>query len=294
MPDHPGLLNLLRGSAEDADTGPGHGWGTVSRMSGRRLLGACAVAAALVTGGGCGDTGATAGRPDSARSVVAPSATATAEVTDLSLEQLRRTVLDAVRAETSVHESIGNLNAPAVTVVQDYSEPEGDLEAAFEVEPGKPPAIVGRRVDGEVYLSVDGQHYERVPPDKLSEAGSTPLVALFRTNVVEDLTTVFAAAVKGEFDGEDPAVGPGVTRYRLTIDTTGWVGAPGSARLLGIPPQAALPKDMPMTLWIGGRGLPVRVELKYAEPLKGITGTGTLRIDYSHWSDPVRIARPTS
>ena len=263
-----------------------------------RGWGVGAVVAALALGAGCGSTGAgsgpvatSTGPSTTSSSPTAPTTGAT-DVAELTLDQLRQRVLEAVRAESSVRESIGNLNAPAVEVVQDYSEPDGDLEATFSTEPGRPPAIVARRVDGEMYLSVDGKDFEHVPADKVSDAESTPLVALFRTDVVKDLTTAFAAVVAADFDGEDPALGPGVARYRLTADTSRWTRGPDGDQVLGIPGQAHLPQRMPMTLWIGADDLPVRIEAKYSEPLNGIAGTGTVRIDYARWGDAVEVARP--
>lgn len=259
-------------------------------MSVRRLLATCAVAAALGSGAGCG-TVVAPGPADSATTASPTPLGAT--VAHLSLDQLRRTVLDAVRATTTVHLAIGNLNPPPVVqVVEDYSRPGGDLEATFAVGSEGPPDVVGRRVDGEVYVSVSGRPFERVPADKLAGSGGGALPALLRTDALEELTALLDAATTSTYDGPDPSVGRGAVRYRLTVDTARWFAAEGGGIPLGMPDRAGLQTSVPATLWVGSSGLPVRLEIRHSEPLDGVSGTGTSRIEYSHWGEPVSIARP--
>jgi hypothetical protein len=214
---------------------------------------------------------------------------------ELTLEQLRTRVLDAVRAETSVHMAMGNLNPPPTSEVdQDYSKPDGDLEAVFATEPGRPPVFDARRVDGEVYMSAEGKPFEHITAQKMSEAEGTPLIALFRTDVVKDFTSIFAATMKADFTGADPSIGAGVACYRLEVDTSAWFGTQGGDVALGVPRHAGLRKKIPARLCVGSTGLPVLVEVKYSEPLNGIAGTGTTRVDYSRWSDPIEVERPAS
>lgn len=187
---------------------------------------------------------------------------------------------------------VGNLNPPPPqTIDQDYSTREGDLEAVLEVEPGRAPTFVLRRVDGAVYLSFDGGGFRRLSPQQVAEAEETGLTALLRTDVVRDLTSLFAGAVKGEFQGADASLGAGVTRYELEIDTSAWFGAQDGGMALGLK-HAAYPKVVPARLWVASTGLPVRLEVRYSEPLNGIEGTGTVRVDYSRWSELVEIERP--
>ena len=277
----------------------------MSTMPARAWIGVVVV---LAFAAGCGDGGKPdAAAPTSALTAMAPpgatpspstsssgSAPHAATVEALSLAELRRRVLDAVRAQTSVHLAIGNLNPPPLVAIdQDYSRPDGDLELVVSIAPGAP-AIVGRRVDGEAYLSTDGTHFERVPADKLAQTDGGALVAQLRTDVVKDLTALFAGAVEGDFDGRDASLGAGVARYRLKLSTTAWFDAQGDVQALGIPRSSGLPEVVPARLWIRPDGLPVRLELKYSEPLGGVAGTGTGRIDFSRWGEPVEVEKPAT
>ena len=210
----------------------------------------------------------------------------------LALDQLRKLVLEAVRAESSVHMAMGNLNPPPSTEVdQDYSTPKGDLRVVVSLEPGKT-LIEARRAGGEVYMSFEGKPFEHVPAHEISKAEATPIVAPFRTDVIKDLTAIFAATVEADFTGADLSVGAGVSCYRLDVSTADWFAAQGSDRALGVPRHAGLPSRMPGRLCIESTGLPVRLEVKYSEPLGGVAGTGTTRVDYSRWGEPVEVARP--
>lgn len=260
-------------------------------MSGRRLLGTCAAVAALATGAGCGDVGRSTGGPSSAQSIVVPSTSAAA--TEMSLEQLRSTVIDAVRSRSTVHLAIGNLNPPPVVqVVEDYSRRDGDLEATFAVEPGRPPTVEARRVGGDLYVSAGGKPFEQVPAEDLTGDGGGALGSLLRTDALRDLGGLLGAATTSTYDGPDTSVGSGAARYRLTIDTRRWFATAGGEVPLGMPGRAGLPTSVPATLWVAPTGLPVRLEVRHSDPLGGVPGTGTSRIDYSHWGEPVRIARP--
>ncbi|HEX2893090.1 MAG TPA: hypothetical protein VHO29_03705 [Marmoricola sp.] len=249
------------------------------------VLGAVALTAA------CGSTSTPVGGPESARSIITPSAKSMA--TELSLEQLRSAVLDAVRARSTVHLAIGNQNPPPVVqVVEDYSRRDGDLEATFTVGHGSPPSVVCRRVGGEVYVSIEQKPFERVASENLAAGGGGALLALLRTDVLRDLTALLGAATTSTYDGPDGSVTSGAVRFRLTIDTDRWFTAAQDGVALGIPGRAGLPGSVPATLWIAPNGLPVRLEVRHSDPLNGVPGTGTSRIDYSHWGEPVEIERP--
>lgn len=211
----------------------------------------------------------------------------------LTGDQLRERVLDAVGAESSVHAAVGNLNPPPVLELdQDYSTPEGDLEATFSVYPGTPP-IVARRAGGQVYLSIDGKNFKRVPEKAVQGAGS-PIASLLQSDVLTDMTALFAAVLTTDQLGPDPSLGEGVDRYRLGVNTAAWFRAQAADNAMGIPRGANLPKSIPVTMWVNGAGLPVRVEVRHSAPFNGIEGTGTMRIDYSRWSKPIRVERPAN
>lgn len=213
--------------------------------------------------------------------------------TGLTGDQLHERVLDAVRAETSVHAAAGNLNPPPVLELdQDYSSPDGDLEATFRTFPEVPP-IVARRAGGRVYLSTDGKTFKRVP-EKAMRRSDAPIAHLVRTDVLTDMTALFAAAVSTDHVGPDASLGERADRYRLRVDTDAWFRAQAADYVMGIPRGADLPRSIPVTLWVNGADLPVRVEVRYSPPLDGIEGTGTARIDYSRWSEPIRVERPAS
>jgi hypothetical protein len=244
---------------------------------------------------GCGSNG-TASPPTITATAPATTGAPSPEggqiVRALTLDQLRKLVLSAVRAESSVHLAMGNLNPPPSTEVdQDYSTQGGDLRVVVKLEPGSI-LMEGRRTGGEVYMSFDGKPFQHVPAQEMSKAEPTPLIALFRTDVAKDLTAIFAATVRADFTGADPSVGAGVSCYRLDVKTAEWFAAQGSDRALGVPQHAGLPRKMPGRLCIESTGLPVRLEVKYSEPLGGVAGTGTSRIDYSRWGKPVEVARP--
>jgi hypothetical protein len=178
---------------------------------------------------GCGSNG-TASPPTITATAPATTGAPSPEggqiVRALTLDQLRKLVLSAVRAESSVHLAMGNLNPPPSTEVdQDYSTQGGDLRVVVKLEPGSI-LMEGRRTGGEVYMSFDGKPFQHVPAQEMSKAEPTPLIALFRTDVAKDLTAIFAATVRADF-----------RPTRLSAQGCPATGST-SRRLSGSPPKA--------------------------------------------------------
>jgi len=87
----------------------------------------------------------------------------------------------------------------------------------------------------------------------------------------------------GDFSyvGEEDVAGVTSQHCRVTLTL-----APGANPAL-VPVQVKGPK--PTDLWIAASGLPVRVDVKYSEPLSDAPGSGISRTDYSAWSRPLNL-----
>lgn len=200
-----------------------------------------------------------------------------------------RDVVRRVRDAGSVHLEVGNLNPPPTTYLdQDYADAEGDLELRVEVMPGQPVLVV-RRVDGELLVSEDGEGFRAAPP---VDSDDTSLVSrVLATTPAAELEALAGAATTvtpaprllGDVAGAAAA-------YRLLVDTADLT--PPEVDALASVPWQGLPERLPVTLWVGADGLPLRLEARYADPLNGIEGTGTARIDYSAWGEPVDLPGP--
>lgn len=195
-------------------------------------------------------------------------------------------VLAAVDAAGSVRIAIGNLNPPPTTVlVQDFSSADGDLEMTVQVEEGVPVATL-RRVDGQVLLSAEGGAFQQVPP--IDPEDDSLVTRVLRTTPATELEVMLGTGATPEPAADLVEEVPGaVSAYRLVVQTDD-LPPPGLDAFASLPWQG-LPRRLPVTVWLGADLLPLRVEARYSDPLNGIEGTGTARIDYSEWGEPVGL-----
>ncbi|CAB4746595.1 unannotated protein [freshwater metagenome] len=198
-------------------------------------------------------------------------------------------VVDRVRAAGSVRLAVGNLNPPPTQfLVQDYAAPDGDLELSVEVVEGEP-VFTLRRVDGEPFLAVDDEGFRPVPEPSSSDEALA--ARTLRTDPASELETLVGGAIAIEtapdlVDEVDDAA----AAYRLRVVIPD-LPSPGLDAFASVP-WVGLPERLPVTLWVGADGLPLRLEARYADPLNGIEGTGTARLDYSAWGEPVELEAP--
>jgi hypothetical protein len=211
-----------------------------------------------------------------ATSPVASTATGGA-VPASSARQLFAALDDALAAETSVRQDIGNLNPPpTTTLVQEYGGGRDALAFVVDLGHGTEPLRV-YRVGGLVY--VGGQ-----APVRMSDVGprdTTPVAQVLHSDVREDFRRMAAAAGDLAFVGEEVVDGTSASHYRFSLRL-----APG-ANPASLP--ALLRGPRPADLWVTSDGLPARLQVAYSAPLRGVPGTGVVRVDYSGWSEPLDL-----
>lgn len=260
---------------------------------------------ALVIGFGLGLTGC-AGEdstgPELPSGAVAPdAATTTPALSDPAAEEVSldglspRGALDVVRQQVaeagSARLAVGNLNPPPTTFLeQDWSTQEGDLELRVELAPDRP-VLALRRLDGQLLLSEEGGSFEPVPAPEVSEDDTSLVGRVLRTTPGEELDVLLADPQQARrMTGGVSEVDDAVAAYRfvVAVDRLAQAELDPFASL----PWRGLPDRLPISLWVGADGLPLRLEARYSDPLNGIEGTGTVRIDYSAWGEPVELASP--
>lgn len=183
----------------------------------------------------------------------------------------------AIAGETSVRQEMGNRNPPAPVVLeQEYGAGRDGFSLTVDLGPGVD-AIRIMRVDGLVHAAG-----ERPRPMSEVDPEETALMAvLLHSDVRQDFRRM--AELSGDLThvGEEKVRGIRTHHYRMTLTLT-----PG-ANPATVPTQLRGPKEA--DLWVAANGLPVRLEVRYAEPLEDIPGTGVSRTDYSAWSEPLHL-----
>ena len=203
----------------------------------------------------------------------------TSDITEpaTSTTELFATIDAAVAKEASVRQEMGSRNSPASTVVdQEYGEDRGNLVFRADLGPQTDPFLV-YRVDGLLYAR--GQ--EPKPMSEIDPNDSALLAVTLYSDVRQDFQRMAVLADNFSYVGGEDLGGVSTHHYRVTLTL-----APG-ANPATVPSLAKGPR--PADLWIGANGLPVRVDVKYSEPLGGIPGTGVSRTDYSAWSVPLKL-----
>lgn len=245
------------------------------------------VASVAVVGlGSCGGGGTTESAGDPASASAGPSSTESSsppqspsEVAEpaTSTEELFATIDAAVAKESSVRQEMGSRNSPAGTVVeQEYGDDRDNLAFRVDLGPQTGPFLV-YRVDGLLYA----QGQKPTPMSEIDPNDSAALAVTLYSDVRQDFQRMAVLADDFSYLGEEDLAGVSTHHYRVTLTLA--LGANPAT----VPSQAKGPK--PADLWIGASGLPVRVDVKYSEPLGGIPGTGISRTDYSAWSEPLDL-----
>lgn len=215
--------------------------------------------------------------PSSTESATASQSPSVVAEPATSAKELFVTIDAAVAKEASVRQEMGNLNPPAPLVLeQEYGDGRDELAFTMDLGPHTDKIQI-YRVDGLLY-------FEGQDPKPTSEIvpGDTALIAvLVRSDVRQDFQRMAMLAGDFSYVGEEDVVGVKTRHYRVTLTL-----APG-ANPATLPSLIKGPK--PADLWIATSGLPVRVDVKYSEPLGDIPGTGVSRTDYSAWSEPLNL-----
>jgi hypothetical protein len=187
-------------------------------------------------------------------------------------------VIDAAVAnETSVRQELGNLNPPPPVVLeQEYGDDRDHPALTVDIGHGTDPLQI-YRVDGLIYA--EGQ--DPKPTSEIDPDDTALIAVMVRSDVRQDFQRMARLADDFSYVGEEDILGVTTRHYRVTLALT-----PG-ANPASLPSQVKGPK--PADLWIATSGLPVRVEVKYSEPLNGVPGTGVGRTDYAGWSEPLRL-----
>lgn len=233
------------------------------------------------------------GAPDATTTTPAPSNPAAEEVPldGLSPREALEVVRQQVAEVGSARLAVGNLNPPPTTFLeQDWSTQQGDLELRFELAPDRP-VLALRRLDGQLLLSKEGGSFEPVPTPEISEDDTSLFGRVLRTTPGMELDVLLADPQQarrmrggiGEVDDSAAAY-----RFVVAVDRLAQAELDAFASV----PWQGLPDRLPVTLWVGADGLPLRLEARYADPLGATPGTGTVRIDYSAWGEPVELAAP--
>ena len=188
------------------------------------------------------------------------------------------TIIDAaVAQETSVRQEWGNLKPPpAVVLDQEYGGDRDELALTVDLGPHTDPLRI-YCVDGLIY--VEGQ--DPKPTSEIDPDDTALIADMVRSDVREDFQRMARLADDLSYVGEEDISGVTTRHYRVTLTL-----APG-ANPASLPSQIKGPK--PADLWIASSGLPVRVDVRYSDPLDGIPGTGVARTDYAAWSEPLDL-----
>ena len=159
---------------------------------------------------------------------------------------------------------------------QEYGDNRDNLAFRADLGPQADPFLI-YRVDGLLYA----QGQEPRPMSEIDPNDSASLAVTLYSDVRRDLQRMAVLTDDFSYVGEEDLGGVSTHHYRVTLTL-----APG-ANPATVPSQAKGPR--PADLWIGANGLPVRVDVKYSEPLGGLPGTGVSRTDYSAWSEPLDL-----
>lgn len=183
----------------------------------------------------------------------------------------------AIAQETSVRQEVGNLNPPPAFVLeQEYGDGRDQLALTMDFGPHTDPLQI-YHVDGLIYFEgEDPKPTSEIDPDE-----TAMIAVMVRSDVRQDFQRMATLAGDFSYVGEEDILGVTTRHYRVTLTL-----APG-ANPASLGSQMKGPK--PADLWIATSGLPVRVEVKYSEPLNGIPGTGVVRTDYAAWSQPLNL-----
>lgn len=236
-----------------------------------------AVAAVAVAGlSSCGDGQVTSRADDPASTTGSPTPSAAAGPAT-SVKDLFGTIDAAVAKETSVRQELGNLNPPPTVVLdQEYGDDRDQLALTVDLGPETDPLRI-YHVDGLVHI--EGQ--DPKPASEIDPDDTAMIAVVLRSDVRQDFQRM--ARIAGDFSyvGEEDVRDVTTRHYRVTLTL-----APG-ANPASMPSHMEGPK--PADLWIAPSGLPVRVDVKYSEPLDGIPGTGVVRTEYTAWSEPLDL-----
>lgn len=213
-----------------------------------------------------------------------------------AVDELFQALDTAIAAETSVRQESGNLNPPPPAVLDQEYGASTDLRLVIDMRPTEAdiadmPADEASKLADEdsglvfvVYRVDDVLHAEGAEPLAMSEADGQvggQMLHTLRSDVRTDFQRLGAAASGLDYLGEEDVLGLRTRHYRFSV------GVDPEAR----PNPAILPDEvsgpMPVDLWIGTDGLPVRLDITYREPLAGVPGTGVSRTEYSRWSVPL-------
>lgn len=213
-----------------------------------------------------------------------------------AVDELFQALDTAIAAETSVRQESGNLNPPPPAVLDQEYGASTDLRLVIDMRPTEAdiadlPADEASKLADEdsglvfvVYRVDDVLHAEGAEPLPMAEADGQvggQMLHTLRSDVRTDFQRLGIAATDLSYVGEEDVLRLRTRHYRFSV------GVDPKAR----PNPAILPDEvsgpMPVDLWIGTDGLPVRLDITYREPLAGVPGTGVSRTEYSRWSVPL-------
>lgn len=213
-----------------------------------------------------------------------------------AVDELFQALDTAIAAETSVRQESGNLNPPPPAVLDQEYGASTDLRLVIDMRPTEAdiadmPADEASKLADEdsglvfvVYRVDDVLHAEGAEPLPMAEADGQvggQMLHTLRSDVRTDFQRLGTAATDLSYVGEEDVLRLRTRHYRFSV------GVDPKAR----PNPAILPDEvsgpMPVDLWIGTDGLPVRLDITYREPLAGVPGTGVSRTEYSRWSVPL-------
>lgn len=212
-----------------------------------------------------------------------PSVPADATVTHpvATVDALFSAIDGALAQETSVRQDMGNLNPPPASVLrQEYGGGEDDFVYEFVLEMDGRSATLGfARADGAYFMKDFESDLWQPAPGGPAPDDDSAVAQTAHSDVREDFQRYGAMTAGLRYVGEERVAGQPAHHYTATV------------RLAELRNPSTLPSrqrgSKPIDLWIAPSGLPVRVEVRYSEPLGGTPGTGVSRTDYSEWSEPV-------
>ncbi|MFC7500633.1 hypothetical protein ACOACQ_08235 [Nocardioides sp. CPCC 206347] len=235
-----------------------------------------ALASASLTG--CGDEAG--GRALDADPTSSPtgliSRTPVAVDVTSSAQKLFATVDAALAQESSVRQEIGNLNPPAPTVLLQEYGTEDDFILEMDVQHD---LLSFARANGEYFGRTSSKEPWTKAPGPPPADDEHLLAVVAHSDVREDFQRMAAMARNLEYIGDEQVAGQKVHHFHLELN----LAAMGNPAMV----PALLTGPRPADLWIAPNGLPVRVDVRYSEPLANTPGTGTSRTDYSRWSEAV-------